>query len=117
MVPTMSVGEGKRGDFREGLILAPPGASGSPWMRRFEPCSTGFCSGWMRVRGRRRGGGYDRGFVLSDHADWPGLLRTVRETGARRVLLTHGYSDALVRYLREQGCNADALKTAYGEEA
>ena len=117
MIPTVGVGECKRGDFRAALILAPPGASGSPWMRRFEPCATGFCSGWMRVRGRRRGGGYDRGFVLSDHADWPALLRTVHETGARRVLLTHGYADALVHYLREQGCDAAALKTAYGEEA
>ncbi len=116
MLPTATVGEARRGDFHEALILAPPGASGSPWLRRFEPCSTGFCSGWMRVRGQRRRRGYDRGFVLSDHADWPGLLRTVRETGARRVLMTHGYSDALVRYLREQGVDAAALKTAYGEE-
>jgi len=116
MLPTATIGEAKRGSFREALILAPPGASGSTWLRRFEPCSTGFCSGWMRVRGQRRRRGYDRGFVLSDHADWPSLLRTVHETGARRVLMTHGYSDALVRYLREQGVDAAALKTAYGEE-
>ena len=116
MLPTLSIGEGKRGDFREALIVAPPGASGSAWMRRFEPCSTGFCSGWMRVRGQRRRRGHDRGFVLSDHADWPGLLRTVKETGAGRVLLTHGHSDTLVRYLREQDCDAAALQTAYGAE-
>jgi putative mRNA 3-end processing factor len=116
LLPTATIGESKRGSFREALILAPPGASGSTWLRRFEPCSTGFCSGWMQVRGQRRRRGYDRGFVLSDHADWPGLLRTVRETGARRVLMTHGYSDAFVRFLRERGVDAAALKTAYGEE-
>jgi putative mRNA 3-end processing factor len=116
MLPTASISEAKRGSFGEALIIAPPGASGSTWMRRFEPCATGFCSGWMRVRGQRRRRGYDRGFVLSDHADWPSLLATVRDTGAKRVLLTHGYSDALVRYLREQGVDAAALKTAYGEE-
>jgi putative mRNA 3-end processing factor len=70
----------------------------------------------MRVRGARRRRGYDRGFVLSDHADWPGLLQTVHDSRARRVLLTHGYTHALERYLREQGVDAAALRTAYGEE-
>jgi putative mRNA 3-end processing factor len=68
------------------------------------------------VRGVRRQRAYDRGFVLSDHADWPSLLRTIRETGARRVLMTHGHSDVLVRYLREQGLDAGALETAFGGE-
>jgi putative mRNA 3-end processing factor len=85
-------------------------------MRRFGEHRTGFCSGWMRVRGDRRRRGYDRGFVLSDHADWPSLLRTCRETGARRILLTHGHTDALCRYLREQGLDASALATEYGAE-
>jgi putative mRNA 3-end processing factor len=70
----------------------------------------------MRVRGDRRRRGYDRGFVISDHADWPGLLGTCRETRARRVLLTHGHSDALARYLGEQGIAAEALATAFGDE-
>jgi putative mRNA 3-end processing factor len=83
-------------------------------MRRFGEHRTGFCSGWMRVRGDRRRRGYDRGFVLSDHADWPSLLRTFRETGARRILLTHGYTDAMCRYLKEQGVDAAALSTEYG---
>jgi putative mRNA 3-end processing factor len=117
MLPTAAVDAVKRASLREALVLAPPGASGSAWLRRFEPCATGFCSGWMQVRGQRRRRGYDRGFVLSDHADWPGLLATVRETGAKRILLTHGHSDALVRYLQEQGVAAAALKTAYGDES
>jgi putative mRNA 3-end processing factor len=85
-------------------------------MRRFGDYETGFASGWMRVRGIRRRMGYDRGFVLSDHADWDDLLRTVRETGARRVLATHGYSEQLARHLREQGIEADVLATPWRAE-
>ena len=103
-------------NYAGALILAPPSAAGSPWVRRFGDHRTGFCSGWMRIRGDRRRRGYDRGFVLSDHADWPSLLRTCHETGARRILLTHGYTDALCRYLREQGVDAAALRTEYGAE-
>jgi putative mRNA 3-end processing factor len=98
------------------LVLAPPSAAGSTWMRRFGEHRTGCCSGWMRIRGDRRRRGYDRGFVLSDHADWPSLLRTCGETGAKRILLTHGYTDALCRYLNEQGTQAAALRTEYGGE-
>jgi len=116
MAPTLSATTDRKTDYRGALILAPPSAAGSSWMRRFAEHSSGFCSGWMRVRGDRRRRGYDRGFVLSDHADWPALVRTCRETGARRVLLTHGYSDAMTRYLREQGCDAAALATDYGSE-
>ncbi|MFO1469370.1 MAG: ligase-associated DNA damage response exonuclease, partial [Steroidobacteraceae bacterium] len=112
MLPTEAMSEAgrdaRRECWREALILAPPSAAGSAWMRRFTPCATGFCSGWMRVRGQRRRRGYDRGFVLSDHADWPSLLATFQDTGATRVLLTHGQSDAMVRYLRERGADADA---------
>ena len=89
---------------------------GTPWLRKFGEISTAFASGWMRIRGARRRRGYDRGFVLSDHADWPALLQTIEDSAAQRVLLTHGYSDALVRYLRERGVNAAALSTAYGDE-
>jgi putative mRNA 3-end processing factor len=116
MLETKTLDQAGRDELREALIIAPPGAAGSAWMRRFQPCATGFCSGWMRVRGQRRRRGYDRGFVLSDHADWTSLLQTIRETGASRVLLTHGHTDTLVRYLRDQGCDAGALTTAYGEE-
>jgi putative mRNA 3-end processing factor len=116
MLPALPVVDSKPASYREALILAPPSAAGSPWMRRFGEHRTGFCSGWMRVRGDRRRRGYDRGFVLSDHADWPSLLRTCRDTGARRILLTHGYTDALCRYLQELGLDASALATEYGAE-
>ena len=116
MLPTMPATVSKSVDYAGALILAPPSAAGSPWMRRFGEHRTGFCSGWMRVRGDRRRRGYDRGFVLSDHADWPSLLRTFEDTGARRILLTHGYTDAMCRFLQERGVDAAALRTEYGAE-
>jgi putative mRNA 3-end processing factor len=116
MLPTQPATVALSADYRGALVLAPPSAAGSTWVRRFGTCRTGFCSGWMRVRGDRRRRGYDRGFVLSDHADWPSLLRTIQQTGARRILLTHGYTDAMCRYLQEQGVTATALKTEYGAE-
>lgn len=116
MLPTLPVTGEKKTDYRGALIIAPPSAAGTPWMRRFGDHSSGFCSGWMRVRGNRRRRGYDRGFVLSDHVDWPGLIDTCKATGARQILLTHGHSDALARYLNELGIVAGALQTAYGDE-
>ena len=116
MLPTLPVGTDKKTDFRGALIIAPPNAAGTPWMRRFGEHATGFCSGWMRVRGDRRRRGYDRGFVISDHADWAALLETCTASRARRILLTHGYSDALTRYLNEKGIEASALKTSFGDE-
>ena len=109
MLPTETVDLRARRDYAGELIIAPPGAAGSRWMRRFRDALTGFCSGWMRVRGNRRRRGYDRGFVLSDHADWPGLLRTVEEVRPDTVLLTHGHTDTLVRVLRERQVDAREL--------
>jgi putative mRNA 3-end processing factor len=119
MLPTRTVSETVKGQsFAGELVLAPPSAGGSTWMRRFGPASTAFASGWMRVRGTRRRRGFDRGFTLSDHADWPDLLRTIAETGAERVLTTHGFAEPLARYLRERGLPAGTLATPYeGEEA
>jgi putative mRNA 3-end processing factor len=99
------------------LIVAPPSAQATPWTRRFAGASTAFASGWMRIRGTRRRRAVDRGFVLSDHADWPGLLNVIRATGASRVWVTHGYSAVLVRHLREEGLDAYAVATRFeGEE-
>ncbi|HVW69427.1 MAG TPA: ligase-associated DNA damage response exonuclease [Steroidobacteraceae bacterium] len=116
LLPTQSVGTEKKRDYRGALILAPPSAAGTPWMRRFGEHATGFCSGWMRVRGDRRRRGYDRGFVISDHADWTALIDTCTASRAKEILLTHGYSDALTRYFNEKGVAASALKTSYGDE-
>jgi putative mRNA 3-end processing factor len=102
--------------FGRALILAPPSAAGSPWVRRFGDASDAFASGWMQLRGARRRRAVDRGFVLSDHADWPSLQRAIGATGAQRVLLTHGYVAVMVRWLREQGLDAQALETEFGAE-
>jgi putative mRNA 3-end processing factor len=117
MLPTLPVAETAKGkQFAGELVLAPPSARGTPWAKRFGDYSPAYASGWMRVRGTRRRQGFDRGFALSDHADWPALLQTIEETGARRVLVTHGYTEPLARWLREQGLDAAALKTRFEGE-
>ena len=113
------VAETMRGARTKGrVVLAPPSAINTPWLKRFPDASTAMVSGWMRVRGARRWKGVDRGFVLSDHADWPGLLDTIAATGARRVLATHGYADVLARACLERGLEAGVLDARVsGEEA
>ncbi len=108
--PTQPVAERARGtDWGGALIIAPPWAHQSPWTRRFGAASTGLASGWMRIRGTRRRRAVDRGFVLSDHADWPGLLDVIAATGASEVWVAHGYTSVLARWLRERGTDARAL--------
>jgi putative mRNA 3-end processing factor len=110
---TYATGATKQPSWSRAIVVAPPSADSSTWTRRFGDSRSAFASGWMRVRGNRRRRGFDRGFVLSDHVDWPGLLRTIEETGARRVLATHGYGDTLARYLREVGLAAEPLLTQF----
>jgi putative mRNA 3-end processing factor len=122
MLPSAPVIEGARAtrsagrSFAGELVLAPLSARGTPWMRRLGDVSDGFASGLMRVRGVRRQRGFDRGFVLSDHADWPALLQTVAETGATRILATHGYAEPLARYLEEHGLHSGVIRTAWEGE-
>lgn len=104
------------GSWGGALIVAPPSAHGSAWSRRFGDASTAFVSGWMRVRGTRRRRAVDRGFVLSDHADWSALLATIAETGAERVWVTHGHGTTLARLLRERGLEAEAIATQFAGE-
>ncbi|MEL7473632.1 MAG: ligase-associated DNA damage response exonuclease [Planctomycetota bacterium] len=97
-----------------GVIIAPPSTDGTPWLRRFKGkhgSRTAFASGWMAVRGRRRWRSADKGFVVSDHADWEGLLATVRATGASRVGVTHGYAEQVSRYLREVGAGNGPIES------
>lgn len=100
-------------NLRTGLVLIPPSAEGAKVMKALGPISDASASGWMRTRAARRWRSYDRGFVLSDHADWPALLRTIEETGAQRVGVTHGSVEPFVRYLRETGIDAFPLETRY----
>jgi putative mRNA 3-end processing factor len=119
MVETLSATEQAHGrSFAGELIVAPLSARGSLWMRRFAGHAAAFASGWMRIRGARRRRAYDRGFALSDHADWNGLLETISETRAERVFVTHGYTHQLARFLVARGIDAQAWQTQYeGEPA
>lgn len=107
----------KKKDFEGSLVLATPGAMNSSWAKRLGPHATGLASGWMQLRGARRRRAADRGFVISDHADWPGLLEAVKATGATRVLATHGYSDLFSRWLSENGWDAKPLDTQFVGES
>jgi putative mRNA 3-end processing factor len=102
--------------YKNAVVIAPPSADGTPWMKRFSPYSVGVCSGWMQVRGNVRRRNADAGFALSDHADWKGLLQAVKATGAQKVFVTHGFQAAFSRYLTENGIEAAEVKTAYGGE-
>lgn len=102
--------------LRHALVVAPPSVQGSAWLKRLGPYRDAFASGWMQLRGTRRRRGVDRGFVLSDHADWPGLQRAIRATGAERVIVTHGYEAVMVRWLQEQGLRAEAFSTEFGDD-
>jgi putative mRNA 3-end processing factor len=101
------------------LVIAPPSAMGTPWARRFGDASRALASGWMRIRGTRRRRALDRGFVLSDHADWPALNQAIAATGAERILVTHGFRGPMVRWLTERGYQAEAVEAPFedaGEE-
>jgi putative mRNA 3-end processing factor len=103
-------------DLNGALIVCPPSAVGSPWMRRFLPYSLGVASGWMKLRGTRRRRGADRGFALSDHADWDDLNKVIKETGAERVYATHGYAEIFAQWLNQNGIEAHEVKTRYEGE-
>lgn len=106
----------KKEEIKGSLIVCPPSAVGSTWMRRFLPYSLGVASGWMKLRGTRRRRGADRGFVLSDHADWDDLNRAIAATGAERVFVTHGYTEIFAQWLREKGLDAKEVKTKFEGE-
>jgi putative mRNA 3-end processing factor len=103
-------------DVAGALVIAPPSAQSTPWLKRFGDYSDAFASGWMAIRGARRRMAVDQGFVLSDHADWPGLNRAIEATGAERVFVTHGHSQPLVQWLTERGLDASAMSTQFEAE-
>lgn len=99
------------------LLVVPPSAMEAAALRKYGPVSTGYASGWMRLRGIRRRRSADRGFVISDHADWPGLNAAIKATGCERVFVTHGYTSVFRRWLQEQGYDAGIVETEYGDDA
>jgi putative mRNA 3-end processing factor len=116
--PTTHAAAMERADRGRAIVIAPPSADGSTWVRRFGEHATGFASGWMLVRGTRRRRSLDRGFPLSDHVDWPSLMAAIDATGAERIWVTHGFTAPVVRWLREMGRDAVAIETRFeGERA
>jgi putative mRNA 3-end processing factor len=106
-----------RAELLSGVIIAPPAVQNSNWLKKFEPIRNGVVSGWMALRGARRRRNADKGFVLSDHADWEGLNEAISLTGAENVFVTHGYTDILSKWLIDKGLNAHPLETNFeGDE-
>ncbi|HMC99528.1 MAG TPA: hypothetical protein VKH37_05215, partial [Ferruginibacter sp.] len=108
--------ETTRQELKDAIVIAPPSADGTPWMKKFTPYRVGICSGWMQVRGNVRRRNADKGFALSDHCDWNGLLSSVKATGAEKIFVTHGFQSTFSKYLNETGIEAGEVQTQYGED-
>ena len=106
----------KKKDYAGSLIITPPSALGTAWQKKFHPFEVGIASGWMNLRGPRRRRSVDRGFVLSDHADWNGLLSAIKATECEKVIVTHGYTSIFSQYLQEQGYDAAIESTEFEGE-
>jgi putative mRNA 3-end processing factor len=102
--------------YRTAMVITPGSAIGTPWTSKMRPYSAAMASGWMQLRGWRRRTALDRGFVLSDHADWDALLLAVKETGAERIIATHGYTDIFSDHLKTLGYDACAESTEFAGE-
>jgi putative mRNA 3-end processing factor len=103
-------------DWSRAIVVAPPALLGSAWAQALPQQQSAFASGWMRLRSGYRRQRMDRGFVLSDHADWPGLTQAIVATGAERVIVMHGYAQIMTRWLQEQGLRAGTFDTEYGDD-
>ncbi len=113
-----TINEKARQDLRQSLILAPGSVLGTAWLQRQTPYSLGYVSGWMALRGNKRRLAVDRGFILSDHADWNGLNDAIEASGAEKVFVTHGFREVLTRWLVEKGIDAQSVQTQFtGETA
>ena len=110
-------GTPKPGELNNALIIAPPGAIGSPWAKKIKNHSLGIASGWMAIRGNRRRRGGDKGFVLSDHCDWPGLMTAIKESEAQYIYPTHGNTEIFSQYLNELGYIARPVKTEFNDNS
>ena len=117
MPPTIRITrDTKKEELKGNMVLAPPSAHGTPWIKKMVPYVTASASGWMTFRGARRRRAIDKGFVMSDHCDWQGLLSSIKATGCEKVICTHGYTDIFSRYLSEQGYDARTEETQYEGE-
>ena len=103
----------KLNDFKNAIVMAPPSALSTSWIKKFGKISTGYASGWMAIRGIKRRRAADKGFVISDHADWNGLNWAIRETGAEKIFVTHGYTESFSKWLRFKGLDASIVNTEF----
>jgi len=108
--------EVKKADFKNALVIAPPGALGTSWQKKFQPYEVGMASGWMNMRGPRRRRSVDRGFVLSDHADWDGLNSAIKATECEKVIVTHGYTSIFSKWLNDKGIDCQIENTEFEGE-
>jgi len=99
--------------LKNAIVLAPPAALSTSWIKKFGKISTAYASGWMAIRGIKRRRSADKGFVISDHADWAGLNWAVRETEAEKIFVTHGYTESFSKWLRFKGLDASIVKTEF----
>lgn len=106
----------KKIDFSGSLVVATATSVFSNWSKRLGESSIAMASGWMAMRGARRRRGAEKGFILSDHADWGDLLLAIKNTEAENIYVTHGYTDIFSKYLKEIGYNASVVETAYEGE-
>ncbi len=100
--------------LQNNIVIVPPALIGSNMIKRIPNAAIALCSGWMQIRGHRRWQAVDAGFVVSDHADWNGLISAVKATEAEQVYVTHGYQETFARYLNEIGISAAEVETEYG---
>ena len=107
--PLNSATTAARADFAGQIVIAPPSALADRWSRRFPDPVTAFASGWMRIRARARQRGVELPLIISDHADWPELVQTIRDVGAGEIWITHGRDDALTLQCQAMGLTAKAL--------
>lgn len=105
--------DSKRDEVLNGFVIAPSSVIGTPWLRKLKPYRLAMASGWMQLRGAKRRRNVDKGFVLSDHADWIGLNAAIEATGAEHIYVTHGYTDIFSTWLKGKGYKAHIVQTDF----
>jgi len=98
------------------IVVCPPAALNDRWSRRLPDPVTAMASGWMRVRQRARQRNVELPLVISDHADWDELTRTITEVNPAETWITHGREDALLRWCELNQRKARALALAGYED-
>jgi putative mRNA 3-end processing factor len=103
------VSDHKKDEMRGAVVMCPPSALNDRWSRRLPEPITAMASGWMRVRQRARQRNVELPLVISDHADWHELTRTIEEVDPSETWITHGREEALLRWCQLHQRRARAL--------